>query len=490
MLKMSISREAKIVFSIALMGAMFVFLTGISSDIYLGDEVYHYRYARLIYETGKRPVFDPLVHTTKVAQRKFMVEPLWHTLLAGIWKIIGKPTQLVAQIYQSIWYFLLVISVYLLGQQIYDRQVGLYGSLIIATMPMVGAFSVMLYLDVMVATLIVFCFLALTRNLYSLSGFFLGLAFLTKRNSYLLFPCVFFWILFFSKGEFKLKLKNEILFLLPLILLAAPDLYFRSKYLGTLTHPPVIVQPIYSDPQLKTVFIHPDNLDHNPENLLKYLGIPLWLGVVLYFLKKKPELRDGLFLIVILGYLPLYFHFFRGFLAVRYLLPVVPVISLLSAKGLLHLREKQVRFKTLALIILFSGQFLGALAYVRVKRTIPPGIRSAYEYVKQKTPPDARFLVARSALSLYTGRKAIWQSEVSLTELDYLFWKANEKEALNILRRYEVDHIFVEKDRISGNLALKDLKNYPVTFVKRLGTFNSLHLVFENDAVTIWKVNW
>lgn len=494
----TISKEATTVILIALMGMMLVFFSGVTSNIYLGDEVYHFRVAKMMFEEKTRPVVDPLVHKSEVSQRKIMVAIFWHGLLAGIWLIIGKASQLSAQLYQSVYYFLLVIFAYILGVSCFDRKTGLLSALLIATIPMVGAYSMMLYLDVAIAFLSTLAFIIFFKKKYFWLGVVLGLMFITKRNSYFLFPFFFFYILFFSEGTFKERSKNEVLFLIPLFLLILPDLYFRYEYIGSLTHHP-LVPPKFKVPkfwELGIVFIHPEDWVRNPANFVRYFGIPILVGGFLYIKANIKNWRastftrnDRILFAVIITYLAFYLYFFRGLYSPRYLSPIIPLVCILAANGFRHYMYKRKTLIWIFVVLVGCSQLIFALTYVHNQRTISQPIWDAYQYVKEKTPEDARLLATKPALSLYAGRQSIWFSDGSFPELGYLFWKANQAEIKGLMKYHGIDYIFVEKDRICDDSKIRDIKNYPLSFAKKLHHLTFLKQVFANDAVTIWKID-
>ncbi len=195
---MSVSREGKIVLLVALFGASVILFCGVSSDVYRGDEPYHYRVASLIYETKSRPVSDIRHHFSSLGHRPLSIEMLWHAGLASLWWTAGGKSQILAQLYQATWYFFLVIATYLLAKQIYDSKESLYSALIVATIPASSAYTILLYTDIPVTVLSLFCFFFLIKRRYVVSGIFLGLMILMKRNAYLFIPVAVFWVIYSS----------------------------------------------------------------------------------------------------------------------------------------------------------------------------------------------------------------------------------------------------------------------------------------------------
>ena len=477
----------------AVSGAVFIFITGVCSDVYLGDEVYHYRSAQQIYETKSRPLVDTLVNSSRVAQRKIMVSQLWHTLLAVTWMLTGGVSQPAAQAYQATGYVLLVVLTYILGDKYFNKDIGLLSAFIVATIPLFGAYSVMLYLDVLIAALTVLAFLCLFKKRYFWLGVVVALMFLEKRNSYLLFPFFFIYVLVFSEGTFKNRLKNTVFFLVPLIVLTLPDFQFRYTKIGSLTHHPAVIKhPLYTAPDLKYVFIHPESWRYEPSNIIKFLGIPFLAGFIIYIIRFRgfeKSREEKILLAAIVSYFIFYLYLFRDNLAVRYMSPIIPITCILCAKAFCLYSGKRKVLVWSFIVLVGCMQFLAALYYVYGRRKIPESVWAAYSYIEEHTRPDSRFLTIRPALSLYTGRKSIWHSDASLPEIGYLFWKADEAEAKAIFDCYEIDYIFVDNDRIYDDPELYDVKNYPLSFVQKLPEFSFCTSVFRNDSVNIWEIH-
>ncbi|MDY6861400.1 MAG: hypothetical protein SV062_00250 [Thermodesulfobacteriota bacterium] len=483
---------------IGLIGTISILIAGINSNIYLGDEVYHYRLAEQIYTTKTRPIYDPLIHSTEKNQRKFMVAILWHTLLAGIWILTGKASQLTAQIYQALYYFLLVFFTYLLSFKYFkDKKTAVISTILVSTIPMFGAYSTMLYLDIGISFLTVLGFLLFFKERYFWQGVVLALMFLEKRNGYFFLPIFILCILLFTQTSFKKRITNIFFLLLPLIILTLPDIYFRYVKLGSITfHPPPLNHPPYSNNFSNFIFIHPESWSYSPSNFIKYLGIPFYISLffyIYYCLKRKIKYKDDMiFLISSFVYLGFYLYFFKNNLSMRYLCPIIPVVCIFMSRGIyVFVFKNQTKKFNLTFIILILGviQFFSAIGYVYTQRKIPEEVWQAYNFIEENTSSQARFMAVRPALSLYTGRKSIWHSDASLHELGYLFWKANDKEVKEILHYNKIDYLFVDTDRIHDDSEIKDIKHYPLSFIKKLYKFSFLKLVFNNKSVHIWKIN-
>jgi hypothetical protein len=141
--------------------------------------------------------------------------------------------------------------------------------------------------------------------------------------------------------------------------------------------------------------------------------------------------------------------------------------------------------------VLFSFcilQLLFGTLYVYQTRKLSPPLLKAYEYIRNSTPQDSRFLSPYTDLYLYTGRRVNWSLENNLPDLPHLFWKASPKEAEDILKRYEITHIFIPRDMVWNDSTVRNLGKYPRSFLEKLQSYNFLERIFSTEAADIWAV--
>lgn len=221
-----------IVLATVAIGFLSILLAGVYSDPYLADEVYHYRLAKYIYEQKAIPAYDPLAHTNPLTGKNYYAnEPLWHTTLALFWTLTGQ-SQASGQFFQALVYLGLVFVTFLLGKELYGLESGYYAALLVASAPVVILYSILFHVDVPLMLLCALCYLMVLRKRWLWVGVILGLAFVTKRNSYLIAPAVAFCVLYYSEGQLKEKLKNLLIVLVAVAVVVAPDLYRRHTAFG------------------------------------------------------------------------------------------------------------------------------------------------------------------------------------------------------------------------------------------------------------------
>ncbi|MDO8136266.1 MAG: glycosyltransferase family 39 protein [Candidatus Brocadiales bacterium] len=510
------SRETKGVLLIALLGGVWILLLGARSDVHLGDEPTHYILASTIYETRGRPVYYPNIYTSPLAERPVGGEILWHSLLAGTWWLWGARSAVLAQLYQVGWYILLVLSTYLLARTLYDKQVGLYSGFLVATMPMIAAYSIILYTDVPLVSLSLVCLLLLVKRRHLLAGIVLGLMILTKRNAYLFMPSLLFCLLYSMKEIRSLKeltaisflkeaCKSLSVFILPAVLINLPDLYFRYTHFNTILTPSSSLVPSYLN-NVPVTFIHPESIAYYPSNILKYPGIVMYLCLGLYLLRRQYCQKDAIPVAVILSYsllfpLVIIGIYLKGYslreavenlhniintnFSIRYLAPIFPMLAILAAKGLVTLKKEKLKKIIFSFCVL--QMLIGTLYVYQVRKLSPPLIK-AYEYIRNSTPQDSRFISPYTDVALHTRRGANWSSENNLPDLPYLFWRASPQEVEDILKEYGITHILVPRDMVWDDSAVKNLGKYPASFVARLQSFEFLEQIFSNEAVSIWAI--
>lgn len=530
---------------IALLGAGWIVLLGIKSNVRLGDEPTHYMLASTIYETKGRPLYYSHIHVSPETRGKPVgSEVLWHSLLASLWWLWGGKSMVIAQFYQAGWYILLVLATYLLGKTLYDENVGLYSGLLVATMPTVASYSILLYTDIPLVALCMLCFLLTIQKKYFWAGLTMGFMILMKRNAYLMTPALLFCLFYSQRDTISFKkpggfhplcflkeggAKGLLVFITPALLVNIPDIYFRHMYLDSTLFTSNKLHGLYES--VPTTFIHPESFIYYPANLIKYPGMIVYACLGLYILRKRYCNQDAVpgvailsycilfplgifvayFLVTFLELIPCEMHendalyqrlhgaitssinstlinihniFYANF-SIRYLVPILPMVAILASKGLVTVKRKWFVNIIFALCIL---QMLISTLYVYQARKPSPLLIEAYNYIRLNTPPESSFLSPYADLSLYTNRTIMWNSDNTMPDLTYLFWNANSTEAMNILTRYKITHIFIPKSMLWDDSQVKNIGMYPKSFIEKISSFSFLERVFNNEDVSIWAV--
>jgi 4-amino-4-deoxy-L-arabinose transferase-like glycosyltransferase len=477
-------------------------IAGLTSELCLGDEAYQYGFTRDIYQAGTRVAFSPLYGTGNPPGYYYNTGPLWNSLLAILWGLTGGISPVTTQLYQTAYYALLILSTYLLGKELYGEREGLYAALIISTTPMVAAFGILLYTDISVAALSVLCFLMIAKKRYLWAGIVLGLMCLTKRNACFFVPAFVLLIYFNNNSRFLVKTKNLLCFFAVFALFIVPDLLWREKNLvgtrqdtGTITGIATRVKTSYKQlsetkqrPSVEhtesriTITPYSNSLLSNHRDLFRYLGPVLLILICLYFTHRRFQKKDMFIWIPVFVYMLIYAFFFWRSQEIRYIMPVVPLLAIISSKSINLLNKRWMKAFLLTICIL---QLIAISFYVRTKRQIQEPAKEGFEYISRETAKDALILYPGYILSEATNRKMIWASVSSFADI---FWPKSEKKIESVIKQNNLDYIVIDKSRIYDDSMIHHCGGYPKSFVERLPHLNFLQLVFENQAMSIWKI--
>jgi len=363
-----LEQSFKSIIIISLLASAVVFLSGVKSDLSLGDETFHYRMARQIYDTGERPMYDPLFDAYDNTHLPYVNAPLWHYGLAYLWKLMGGPSPKTAQLYQSFYYFFLIIITSLIALEIYGIREAFYSALIIATVPLTVSLSIILHIDIPIAVFSALCFLLLIQKRFFWAGLAMGAMLLTKRNAYFLILPYAFLVAYLAESRFAAKIKALLMFASISIVINLPDITFRIKNYSfdfLYRFESLSPSPEYVSKDIPIFFYDQANIVEQPLNIVKYLGIVMLFSIGLYILNKKYSKKDSFLLISIFAYLILFLYFFRHGLIIRYLSPILPMLAVISSLGIASLKTKWLRN---ALIIMLFVQFVGSTYYVYEKK--------------------------------------------------------------------------------------------------------------------------
>jgi 4-amino-4-deoxy-L-arabinose transferase-like glycosyltransferase len=480
-----------------LCSSLLVLIAGLTSTLCLGDEVMHFRFAKAIYNTGERVVFDPLYGAENPLGYFYRSDPLWHTLLAFIWRLSGKVSFPVAQFYHTVYYALLILFTYLLGKELYGRKEGLYSALIVATVPAIAVFSVLFYLDIPATCLSILCLLLIIKKRFLWSGVILGLMYLTKRNACFFAPAFFFLVFYQTKAGVKEKLKNLIYFSVPAFLIILPDFLWRESNIKSFTAVKGRVAledggallsikrrimlfdwDLRISEYLNSSFV-------NPVDIVKYFGIVLLIALVIYILLKIYEKRDLMIWLPVVCYFFFFCYIFHPGSDIRYLLPMMPLLAILSSKVMVKYLNK--RWLIMLFVLLCFLQFSGAVLYVRAERQVPKGIDEGFTYLRENTAKDALVIYPEYVILERANRRFAWAGNLQQV-LRPVFWSKDDDTARNLLKLNEINYIAIKKARIYDDSEVRHFGGYPKSFVERLPELSFVKLVFDNSDISIWQI--
>jgi len=487
----------KKLFLLIICSSILLLIVGYTSELSLGDEVLHYRFAKGIFNTGKRIVCDSLYDTGKPSGMFFISEPLWHILLALFSRLFGRISFHIAQFYHTIYYALLILFTYLLGKELYGEKQGLCSALIIATVPAVVAFSILFYLDIPATTLSVLCLLLIIKRKILWSGIVLGLMYLTKRNSCFFVPAFLLLIFYQNRPSLRAAIKNILYFVLPPLLFILPDFLWRENNLKF----NIALNENGKQILISNVGVFAGILDRllrkgmreymnsslaNPVDIVKYFGVVLLIGLLLYALLRVYSKKDVTLWLPVLCYFIFFCYIFNLVSDIRYLLPIVPLLSVISANTISNfLNKKWLK----ALFILFCLiQFISTALYVRAKRQVPQEIKEGFAYLRENTPADAIIIYPEYLILELANRRFVWAGYLPTVIRD-IFYSADNATIEKLLKSGNISYIAIKKSRVFDDAKVRHFGGYPKSFVEKLPKLPFLKLVFDNKEMSIWKIN-
>jgi len=477
-----------------LLATAVVFVAGATSHVVLGDETYHFMFARAWADAGlaHRPTHNPLYPSGAPPGYYYVTEPLWPMVLAALWQATG-PVPWVAQAYQAAIYAVFLALVWRLGKHFLGPRGALAAVLVAVSVPMAGAFSVMLYVDVAASAIILAALVLLVERRIFWAGVLVGLALLAKRNAAFFAPPMVLW-LFLEDVPWRRRIKNLALLVVPAVIVVLPDLFWRRHWIPSTSDPANLVHILWR----LTTWFSPQRLSsniNNPLHLLEYLGAVIPALLALYLVRRTWQKADR-WLWALLGfYLVTLVLLFTLDTDVRYVMPTVPILAILAARGLVPARREWEKRWVLALVALAAFGQLGATAwFVNRARHLTEGQQAVFAYLRTETPVGTRVMYPGESIMIEARRPVVWNHltdpETKKTCLPEFLLQPDPQRIETLLRANRVDYICVEESRIlSRPLAKTERGGYPPAFVRRLPTLPFLEEVRGDwPGVALWKV--
>lgn len=501
----------RLIWLVALTGLV-LFLAGVTSQVFLGDEVHHYRFAKDSFLISGRAIFDQAYGTGTPPGFLYATDPAWPLGLAWIWRAVGRISFSLAQLYHTLFYMILIFSTYGLGKHLYGDREGQWAAILVATVPMMVSFGILFYTDLPGTALGTLSLWAILKRRYFFGGLVLGLALLTKRHVGFLLPAFGLFFLQIPRSSWGRLLWDGVRSFGTAGFLVLADLWWRHAHLypqqgGPRPAPQFVPQLSEAAAQVSQTaklilherFSHPidrwakrvfehieytNSLLLNPVDWLKYFGVVLLSMLGLYFFLRAWDRRDGVPWICLASFAVCFVLMFRLGTDVRYIMPVAPFLALLAAKVLTQKVSKALR---IFLMLGCAGQLAATAGYVYSQRRPTPAIRQGFEYVKKSLPSDALVLYPETNFTELTGRPMIWTVGAAFR----VFW-ASRKGATAILKNYGIDYILVKKTRVYDDRASawRHIGGFPQSFLDRLPELSYVKgPVFENSELSLWKTH-
>jgi hypothetical protein len=464
---------------------------GLSSQVFMGDEVHHYRFAKNTFVAGHRAIYDEAYRSPNPPGFIYATDAAWPLGLAFIWKMIGRISFPVAQTYHAFFYALLLLSTYGISSHLYGKKTAEFSVCLLASVPMIIVFSILFYVDVPASALMCATLFFLIKRKYLIGGVLLGLAFLMKRNIAFFLPTYIGLYIYQNKRSFKDFIFNAILFFAPPTIMVFADIYWRHKYLYSAVSKFDLgemaaqrIGPLFKN--LLGVF-HPteftNSLLTNPIDDVKYFGPPLLALLALYFVRKLGERKDWMLWGFVIPFLIFFFLLFGVATDIRYILPVTPFLAILGAKTLARVSKKFVVFLFMAIMVF---QAMASAFYLSSQRKPSLSLKEGFDFIRQNIPEHTIVFYPETNFTEMTNRPMIW----SVMGANRIFW-SDDREATIILKALKIEYVLVKKNRIYDDYQtdFHHAGAYPQSFVDRLPKLEYIEgPLFENKELSLWKV--
>jgi len=179
-------RQVLVIFLVTVAIAVYMSAWAIGTQPIIGDEARHFRRATNYSDAplGKmRVTHDPAYLPQEQGAVLYWDACLWHLGLALLWKAVGSPSMLAAQLYHSLYFLVMALAVYMAGRELYGHRGGLWAWALVVTTPMNLLFGMAFYMEIPVMAFTALAVFLLIQGRPILFGGALAGMFLTKSTS-------------------------------------------------------------------------------------------------------------------------------------------------------------------------------------------------------------------------------------------------------------------------------------------------------------------
>jgi len=237
---------------------------------------------------------------------------------------------------------------------------------------------------------------------------------------------------------------------------------------------------------------------NSPADLIQYVGAVVPALVALYLVRRAwnraspwRSRADAKVWLAVAVYIVALLAMFTLDTEIRYAMPVIPLVAVVAARGLRGWCQKP---WVLGLLGLVAFGHLGMTAwYVRAQRTLTPGQRAVFEYLRTRTPQDDRILYPAEVMSLRTRREALWSQlknpETGRSRITLFLREKDPDQLQEWLRINGVTYICIDGGYVYEDRTEIVGFGYPRSFVERLRTLPFLEKVSGDwPGMELWKV--
>lgn len=345
-----------------------------------GDEAGHLLDSLEFLNILKNPSLDMINRIIRVNEGEILsfLYPPFFPFFAAILNFFFGYSIMLSKMSNIFFVAILLFSIYFIGKKMNNPNPGLLAAFIVSMYPFVFGLSRMFMLDFALTAMVCFSFFCLlyterfTNRLYSiLFGISMGLGMLVK------FTFIFFIIgpfaieiLSISKGNGLIYNRNRTIFNLIIVFILGSLIagiwyssrlplfwYFNVTYLRQLKIPELMAPKIFSIQSLSYYFNALFNAQITPFFFLLFLvGLP-------FFFKKNAKLKYHLLSWVII---PCIIFTLIRVKSWKHTVPYLPAIALITASGILNIRNSKVRK-----FAIYSAIAAGLMQYYIISFTKP-----------------------------------------------------------------------------------------------------------------------
>ena len=491
---------------VALAVVLASFIVGCFTTVWTGGEAHHTRIAKAFYMAGERVPHTPAMETEDVPWDQFYhSDVLWPLLLSKLWLLAGRPSHTLAQLYQAIWLFALLMGLYCLSRLYYDPWVSLLAMGLTISIPMVPAFGTLFLVTIPVMALTVWALYAAHKlkrwPWVFVLGLLVGGIYLTKRLNVAFFPAIALIGLVATREGWRKRLTKLAVVATIAAGLIAIDLDYRSEHFNSRLLIEQKTPEAYSVNDWAALVKDGKKNIYESDSLLRWkdalrhIGPFLPLALVLYILGRNYERRDiiftGLAALYTIAFIVFCLHLRSMWTLPRYYLPSFVLMTVPAAKGLKRLWCR--RFGRIGLLlcgILAIVQLTLVFHEVHKRRQLPADMAEAYKYIRESLSDDGKvFLCNGFGLELHTGRVSTIRSV-----MPRIFFQPSTswETRARVLEELNIGYIIYRGDCIyddqKSQIIWDAAGGMPRSFFEGLEQLTSYDRIFKNDSVAIWKV--
>ena len=420
-----------------------------------GDACWHLSTSRFIATQNKIPLFEGLGRL-----EPFWAPPAFHFFAAFLYKISNLISSEIAdasmKLVSPIFGTLTVVIVYLITRKLFDARTAFYSMLFLNFVPLFLDYSVLSYVDSTAAFFSILSVYFMLNNKYILSSISFGLALLSKYNALFMLPMLIYLAYKNNKGKYT---KLSIIIILPLFIASSwllrnyvvlgnpfwPFLngIFHGVELGT-SFNKINFNNIFSVTAYLTTYLELFGVPNGNILLLIFYDIPyikyllvIWvistIAFIFPFIKGlflRIEGKQRYFLtsvhIVFLSYLFMLFIYLinTGWFGARLLLPVVPFISMIWAKGINSIKINKVY--VIAALVISAGFIFTEVVKLSIASKEWSIYKQDFGWAKTNSKEHDVFYGNGQCLSYNINRLVIdHTSPLDLNKVDYV-WVNNK----------------------------------------------------------------